>query len=79
MGTTRPGQICPYLWAAGEALSRIGRIIAGEYIEFDVTAAVRDGGTVSVLLNDGGANPAVFAAREAGGRTAPQLEVTIAD
>jgi hypothetical protein len=119
MGTTRPGQICPYLWAAylaagpqhvrGGALAArsIARSCAstsstprrsaapyvtpnpadrdkrdvehstgrdrgsvveqrrtGEYIEFDVTAAARDGGTVSVLLTDRGANSAVFAPRK---------------
>lgn len=67
---TRPAVI-------GEALSSNGRIIAGGYIEFDVTAAVRDGGTVSFLLTDGGTNSAVFAAREAGASTAPQLRVTM--
>lgn len=61
----------------GEALSSNGRIIAGGYIEFDVAAAVRDGGTVSFLLTDGGTNSAVFAAREAGASTAPQLWVTM--
>lgn len=67
---TRPAVI-------GEALSSNGRIIAGGYIEFDVAAAVRDGGTVSFLLTDGGTNSAVFAAREAGASTAPQLWVTM--
>ena len=67
---TRPAVI-------GEALSSNGRIIAGGYIEFDVAAAVRDGGTVSFLLTDGGTNSAVFAAREAGASTAPQLRVTM--
>jgi hypothetical protein len=62
----------------GAALSSNGRIAAGDYIEFDVTAAVRDGGTVSFLLTDGGKNSAVFAAREAGTSTAPELLLTIA-
>ena len=61
----------------GEALSSHGRIIAGEYIEFDVTVAVRDGGTVSFLLTDGGTNSAVYASREAGGSKAPQLVLTV--
>jgi hypothetical protein len=63
----------------GEALSSNAGISAGEYIEFDVTASVRDGGIVSFLLTDGGTNSAVYASREAGKDTAPQLVVTIAD
>jgi hypothetical protein len=44
-----------------------------------VTNAVRDNGEVSFLLTDGGTDAAVFAAREAGAATAPQLRVTVAD
>jgi hypothetical protein len=61
----------------GEALSSNGRIITGEYIEFDVTVAVRDGETVSFLLTDGGTNSAVYASREAGVHKAPQLVLTV--
>ena len=61
----------------GEALSSNGRIGAGEYVEFDVTVAVRDGGTVSFLLTDGGTNSAVYASREAGANKAPQLVLAV--
>jgi hypothetical protein len=63
----------------GEALWTNGKIILGEYIEFDVTATVQEGGVVSFLLTDGSANSAVFASREAGAGTAPVLRVTLAN
>jgi hypothetical protein len=63
----------------GEALSSNGKIIAGEYVEFDVTAVVRDRGTVAFLLTDGGSNSAVYASREGGADHTPQLVVTVAD
>ena len=64
---------------AGAALSSNGKVIAGEYVEFNVTAAAHDGGTVSFLLTDGGVNSAVYASREAGADHTPQLVVTLAD
>ena len=61
----------------GDALATSGRVELGAYVEFDVTKAVRDRGIVSFLLTDGGTNSAVFASREAGAETSPQLRVTI--
>ena len=62
----------------GDALSNNGRTVKGEYVDFDVTAAVRDGGTVSFLLTDGGIDSAVYASREAGADHSPQLVITLA-
>jgi PKD repeat protein len=66
---TRPAQ--------GTQIGTLGATVAaGAWEEVDVTAAVSAGGQLSFYLPGGGTDSFIFASREAGAATAPQLVVT---
>jgi hypothetical protein len=59
-----------------QAIAASGPFAAGRWVTVDVTAAVRGNGLVTLALTTTSAHQIVLASREAGPRSAPQLEVT---
>jgi chitodextrinase len=60
--------------ATGAALATVGAVAVGQWVEWDVSALVRGPGTYTLVVRDGGSDPAWFAS----GETAqpPQLVVS---